>query len=47
MFQWRLEMKNIEFTIKEMQNIVVKLARCTLRSIVDVILSILNLTSYI
>ena len=36
-------MKNMELTIKEMQNIVVKLARCTLGSIVYVVIFILIL----
>ena len=46
-----VQMKNMELTIKEMQmleiqNIVVILARFTLRSIVYVIVFILNFASY-
>ena len=36
----------MELTIKEMLSIVVKLARCTLRSILYAIVFILNLASY-
>ena len=36
----------MELTIKEMLSIVVKLARCTLRSILYAIVFILNLVSY-
>ena len=38
--------KYMELTIKEMLSIVVKLARCTLRSILYAIVFILNLASY-
>ena len=42
-----MHMKYMELTIWEMLSIVVKLARCTLRSILYVIVFILNLASYI
>ena len=41
-----MPMKNMELRIKEMLSIVGKLSRCTLRSIVYVIVFIQSLTSY-